>query len=118
MGLKAINNSQFLELVSFSLKRRFKKAIFHSEGLEDGKTLLGQQLDPLRSLVAGGLTPENVAEALRQVDPAAVDVASGVEASPGRKDLDKVRAFFGACQGMKKGDRFPVARPLLQCVKR
>jgi phosphoribosylanthranilate isomerase len=45
-------------------------------------------------ILAGGLTPENVADAIGQVNPFAVDVVSGVEAEPGRKDHAKVEAFL------------------------
>jgi phosphoribosylanthranilate isomerase len=47
-----------------------------------------------RIILAGGLTPENVADAIRSVRPYAVDVASGVEAQPGKKDHGKMREFF------------------------
>lgn len=53
-----------------------------------------EQFGPI--ILAGGLTPDNVTEAIKEVRPYAVDVATGVEVSPGIKDPGKLRSFFAA----------------------
>jgi phosphoribosylanthranilate isomerase len=53
-------------------------------------------------ILAGGLTPENVGQAIREVRPFAVDVASGVESAPGKKDRERLRAFFAAVSDADK----------------
>jgi phosphoribosylanthranilate isomerase len=74
----------------------------HVEGQSGGTgqtwdwDLVGQRRAGTPLIVSGGLTPENVGEAIRRTRPYAVDVVSGVEAAPGRKDPDRLEAFFAA----------------------
>jgi phosphoribosylanthranilate isomerase len=54
-------------------------------------------------ILAGGLTPANVREAIERLDPDVVDVSSGVEISPGVKDHGMMKAFVEAATAAKKG---------------
>ncbi len=58
--------------------------------------------DRLKLVVAGGLTSENVGEAIGILQPWGVDVVSGVEARPGKKDPEKVRAFVKAVRDIDR----------------
>ena len=64
----------------------------------DWRTLLGVK-DRMPFVLSGGLTPDNVAEAIRVTGAAVVDVSTGVETSPGEKDPELIRRFLRAVKG-------------------
>jgi len=71
---------------------------------------LAEVPDGLRLLLAGGLTPDNVTEAIARVRPWGVDAVSGVERSPGVKDPVKVRAFVAAAKSTEEPEYESSAR--------
>ena len=72
------------------------KGVYGGSGVTADWTAATQLAKKYPLLLAGGLTPENVADAVRQVQPWGVDVASGVESAPGEKDAGKMLEFVKA----------------------
>ena len=83
----------YADVVSGFLLDTYHKDMAGGTGMPFDWNLVGQVKPPGPVILAGGLTPENVGEAIRQVKPFAVDVNSGVEYQPGRKDSDKLKRF-------------------------
>ncbi len=107
--LKAIrlqSRSDFLALAEFKgralvrgiLVDAFSDAAYGGTGHRVDWNLAAEASQLGRVILAGGLTTENVGEAIKIVRPYGVDVSSGVEANPGRKDHAKVRAFIKAAK--------------------
>lgn len=100
--LKAVRVKPGLDLVQYAAQYAHAKGLLldaHVEGIAGGT---GQAFDwgliparlPLPVVLSGGLHPANVTEAIKRVQPAAVDVSSGVEATKGIKDAAKIAAFM------------------------
>lgn len=101
-GIRLRDRSALLALAEYSgraLVRGFVVDAFSEEtyggtGQVADWTLAAEAAEAAKVLLAGGLTPENVGKAIEQVKPYGVDVSSGVEASPGKKDHAKIQAFI------------------------
>ncbi len=100
--LKAVRVKPDVDLVQYASAYSTAKALLldaHVEGIVGGTGqgfdwgLIPQHL-PVPVILSGGLSPENVAEGIHRIQPSAVDVSSGVEASKGIKDVAKIAAFM------------------------
>jgi phosphoribosylanthranilate isomerase len=109
--LKAIrlkDRGSFLVLAEFQGRAQvrgfvvdaFSEEAYGGTGQTADWNLAAEAAKAARILLAGGLTPANVGAAIERVRPYGVDVSSGVEASPGKKDPEKIRAFVRAVRGM------------------
>jgi phosphoribosylanthranilate isomerase len=89
----------------FHLFDAYRPKLYGGTGESFDWDLLRNRRSKVPMVLAGGLSPENVGEAIAAAHPYAVDVITGVEAEPGRKDPAKVEAFFQAVQRAGKGER-------------
>jgi phosphoribosylanthranilate isomerase len=108
-GLKVMKAARVRDAASLQALNAFRTVDYHLVDAHHpdlaggtGETFDWDLLRARRSkvplVVSGGLTPDNVGEAIRRIHPFAVDTASGTEASPGVKDPAKVTAFFRAVE--------------------
>jgi phosphoribosylanthranilate isomerase len=88
------------KVAAYMLDMNKGKAFNHSEQKQLWQ-LARKLKDSGPVIMAGGLTPENVIEAIETAHPYAVDVSSGVELEPGKKDHDKLRAFIETAKGVE-----------------
>jgi phosphoribosylanthranilate isomerase len=95
-----IHGAEAYRSVDYHLFDRRAKGLPGGTGESFDWDLLRGHRSEVPAILAGGLTPENVAEAVEIVRPYAVDVASGVESEPGRKDHAKMAAFYEAANSV------------------
>ena len=90
---KSDDLAPYAEFVNGFLLDTYHKDMAGGTGATFDWKLIEQVKPPGPVILAGGLTPDNVGDAIKQIQPFAVDVNSGVEYQPGRKDVDKLKRF-------------------------
>ena len=95
---KAYEHSAALILYDAKAPETLKHALPGGNGIAFDWTLIGSGKTALAFILSGGLNPANVAEAIKVTGASIVDVSSGVEKSPGIKDIDLIRDFIAAAK--------------------
>ena len=109
-GIRLRDRNTFMAMAEYKGRARvrgfvldaFSDTGYGGTGKTADWTLAKEAAQSFSFLLAGGLTPDNVQEAIQQVQPYGVDVSSGVEASPGKKNPAKVQAFIQAVKLVSK----------------
>lgn len=107
--VKAVRMRPGVDLLQYAREYHDAKALLLDNYVEGSHGGSGVAFDwslipgalPLPVILSGGLTPENIADAVRRVRPSAVDVSSGVESAKGVKDAQKIAAFI---KGVRNAD--------------
>ena len=102
-GLAYLGPGRLADILLFDAKPDPNSALPGGNGLAFDWHILDGVAARCPFALAGGLTPENVAEAVARTGAAIVDVSSGVESTPGRKDPELIRRFLQAAKGAKQG---------------
>jgi len=105
-GIRLRDRSTFLAMAEYKGRARvrgfvldaFSDNAYGGTGKTSDWALAAEAAQSFSFLLAGGLTPDNVQEAIQKVQPYGVDVSSGVEARPGKKDPAKIQAFIQAAK--------------------
>lgn len=103
-GIRLRDRNTFMSMAEYKGRARvrgfvldaFSDTAYGGTGKTADWSLAKEAAQSFSFLLAGGLTPDNVQEGIQQVQPYGVDVSSGVEAAPGKKDPAKVQAFIQA----------------------
>jgi len=98
---------EFASVADFLLLDRYSEEEYGGTGEEISDSLLSEvfaRVGREKLFLAGGLTPENVAEKVNTYHPYGVDTASGIERSPGRKSLQKMSAFYSAVRACDRAN--------------
>ncbi len=101
-AIRVVDNNSLAALASYEVRGFVldtPSSGYGGSGRTFNWSLVAEVARELPIVLAGGLTPENVGEAVRTLRPWAVDVASGVESSPGVKDPEKMRRFIENVRG-------------------
>ncbi len=105
-GIRLRDRNTFMSMAEYKGRARvrgfvldaFSENAYGGTGKTADWSLAKEAAQSFSFLLAGGLTPDNVQEAIQKVQPYGVDVSSGVEARPGKKDPAKIQAFIQAAK--------------------